>query len=70
VAATPQPARAGATAGTGGDGGAREVLQLLPPLVINTPGWITGLGLDLLAEVLRCAGPTHGKCWRCAGLGS
>ncbi|KAF6256470.1 HAD-like domain-containing protein [Scenedesmus sp. NREL 46B-D3] len=30
-----------------------------PPLVINTPGWITGLGLELLAEALRCAGPSH-----------
>lgn len=39
----------------------KDALQLLPPLVINTPGWITGLGLDLLADVLRCAGPTHGE---------
>jgi polynucleotide 5'-kinase involved in rRNA processing len=31
-----------------------------PPLVINTPGWITGLGLELLAEALRCAGPSYG----------
>jgi hypothetical protein len=38
----------------------RHVLPVLP-LVINTPGWITGLGLELLAEVLRCAAPTHGE---------
>jgi polynucleotide 5'-hydroxyl-kinase GRC3/NOL9 len=31
-----------------------------PPLVVNTPGWITGLGLELLAEALRCAGPSYG----------
>jgi hypothetical protein len=47
---------------TGLDGDMHAKLQLLPPLVINTPGWITGLGLDLLAEVLRCAAPTHGEC--------
>jgi polynucleotide 5'-hydroxyl-kinase GRC3/NOL9 len=35
--------------------------QQPPSLVINTPGWITGLGLELLAEALRCAGPTHGE---------
>eukprot|EP00775_Hariotina_reticulata_P002768 gene2768-3061_t len=27
----------------------------------GTVGWITGLGLELLAEVLRCAAPTHGE---------
>jgi polynucleotide 5'-hydroxyl-kinase GRC3/NOL9 len=32
-----------------------------PPLVVNTPGWITGLGLELLAEALRCAGPSYGE---------
>lgn len=47
-------------AGAGG-AAAAQPLQQLPPLVINTPGWITGLGLDLLAEVLRCAQPTHGE---------
>jgi hypothetical protein len=53
-----------ATAGTvtaAAAAGGREPLQVLPPLVINTPGWVTGLGLDLLAEVLRCAAPTHGE---------
>jgi len=65
AAATTGPAAAAAAAD--GDGGAQDAdmlkqpLQQLPPLVINTPGWITGLGLDLLAEVLRCAQPTHGR---------
>jgi polynucleotide 5'-kinase involved in rRNA processing len=61
TAATAGTAAGTAAAGNGSDG--EEVLQVLPPLVINTPGWITGLGLDLLGEVLRCAAPTHGECW-------
>lgn len=48
-----------AAAASSGDG--CEALKVLAPLVINTPGWITGLGLDLLGEVLRCAAPTHGE---------
>jgi len=31
-----------------------------PPLVINTHGWVAGLGLELLVELLRAAEPTHG----------
>lgn len=31
-----------------------------PPLVINTHGWVAGVGLELLAELLRAAAPTHG----------
>jgi polynucleotide 5'-hydroxyl-kinase GRC3/NOL9 len=50
---------ADAAAAAGGGGGG---VSALPPLVINTPGWITGLGLELLGEVLRCAQPTHGEC--------
>lgn len=30
-----------------------------PPLVINTHGWIKGLGLDLLAQVLESTRPSH-----------
>lgn len=51
---------AGAAAAAGGSASG----PLLLPLVINTPGWITGLGLELLGEVLRCAQPTHGRCDR------
>lgn len=29
------------------------------PLVINTLGWVRGLGLELLCELLRGCGPTH-----------
>jgi polynucleotide 5'-hydroxyl-kinase GRC3/NOL9 len=32
-----------------------------PPLVVNTHGWVTGFGLDLLTEVLRLLQPTYGK---------
>lgn len=30
-----------------------------PPLVVNTHGWVKGLGLELLAHVLRVVQPTH-----------
>lgn len=30
-----------------------------PPLVVNTHGWIKGVGLDVLAEVLTAVTPTH-----------
>ena len=30
-----------------------------PPLVINTHGWIKGIGLDVLAEVLAAVNPTY-----------
>ena len=30
-----------------------------PPLVLNTHGWIRGLGLDVLGQVLRSVGLTH-----------
>lgn len=39
------------------------------PLVVNTHGWISGVGLDLVAEMLRCIQPTDGEaaggCTRC-----
>ena len=30
-----------------------------PPLVVNTPGWVRGAGLDLLRATLAAARPTH-----------
>ena len=30
-----------------------------PPMIINTHGWIKGIGLDVLAEVLAAVNPTH-----------
>ena len=30
-----------------------------PPLIVNTHGWIKGIGLDVLAEVLAAVNPTH-----------
>jgi polynucleotide 5'-hydroxyl-kinase GRC3/NOL9 len=30
-----------------------------PPLVINTQGWVRGLGLELLCDLARAAEPTH-----------
>jgi len=32
---------------------------LWPPLVVNTPGWVRGAGLDLLRATLAAARPTH-----------
>ncbi|KAG2679077.1 hypothetical protein I3843_11G034000 [Carya illinoinensis] len=29
------------------------------PLVINTPGWVKGVGYDILADMLKCITPTH-----------
>lgn len=29
------------------------------PLVVNTHGWVKGLGFDLLADILRILAPTH-----------
>lgn len=52
---------AAAAAATGDHASQAGQAALPPPLVINTPGWITGLGLELLGEVLRCAGPSHGR---------
>eukprot|EP01121_Diplochlamys_sp_Union-15-3_P011645 TRINITY_DN3394_c0_g1_i6.p1 TRINITY_DN3394_c0_g1~~TRINITY_DN3394_c0_g1_i6.p1 ORF type:complete len:523 (+),score=58.83 TRINITY_DN3394_c0_g1_i6:42-1571(+) len=28
------------------------------PLIINTPGWVLGMGLDLLTEITKCVQPT------------
>jgi len=44
---------------SGGDAG-NDAGPVWPPLVINMHGWITGLGFDLLVEMLRGIGPTHG----------
>lgn len=33
--------------------------QCWPPLIVNTHGWVKGLGLDLLADILRCVRPSH-----------
>jgi len=33
--------------------------QALPPLVVNTHGWVKGFGLDLLADTLKMLSPTH-----------
>ncbi|PNH12131.1 Polynucleotide 5'-hydroxyl-kinase NOL9 [Tetrabaena socialis] len=30
-----------------------------PPLVVNTHGWVKGLGFDLLTQLLRLVAPTH-----------
>ncbi len=30
-----------------------------PPLVVNTHGWVKGLGFDLLTQLLRVVAPTH-----------
>ncbi|GAX82229.1 hypothetical protein CEUSTIGMA_g9657.t1 [Chlamydomonas eustigma] len=30
-----------------------------PPLIVNTHGWVKGVGLDVLAEVLHATMPTH-----------
>ncbi|OAY66227.1 Polynucleotide 5'-hydroxyl-kinase NOL9, partial [Ananas comosus] len=30
----------------------------MPPLIINTPGWVKGTGFDLLVEMLRYISPT------------
>ncbi|GLI68858.1 hypothetical protein VaNZ11_013403 [Volvox africanus] len=30
-----------------------------PPLVVNTHGWVKGLGFDLLTQLLRVTAPTH-----------
>ncbi len=32
---------------------------LWPPLVVNTHGWVKGVGLDVLAEVLLAVAPSH-----------
>jgi hypothetical protein len=32
-----------------------------PPLVLNTYGWVAGVGLELLGEALRALEPTHGE---------
>ncbi|KAL1495969.1 hypothetical protein AB1Y20_014610 [Prymnesium parvum] len=49
----------------------KSVLQLLeeyregwgaaprPPLLINTCGWVSGLGLQMLADIVAAASPTH-----------
>lgn len=29
------------------------------PLIVNTPGWVKGIGYDLLVDILKCIGPTH-----------
>ncbi|KAF7838396.1 polynucleotide 5'-hydroxyl-kinase NOL9 [Senna tora] len=29
------------------------------PLVVNTPGWVKGLGYDVLVDMLKYIGPTH-----------
>jgi hypothetical protein len=31
-----------------------------PPLVVNTHGWVAGVGLELLGELLRAVEPSHG----------
>lgn len=33
--------------------------QSVVPLVINTSGWVKGIGYDLLVEILRYTSPTH-----------
>lgn len=62
-AATATAADGGGGGGVGGGsgGGAQAQAQAPPPLVVNTHGWIAGLGLELTAEVLRAAAPTHGE---------
>lgn len=30
-----------------------------PPLVINTHGWVKGLGLDMLSEIIKSMDVTH-----------
>ncbi len=30
-----------------------------PPLVVNTHGWVKGLGFDLLVQMLQMLAPTH-----------
>ncbi|CAA6662253.1 unnamed protein product [Spirodela intermedia] len=31
----------------------------VPPLVINTPGWVKGIGYDLLVDMIKYMKPTH-----------
>lgn len=37
--------------------------------MVNTQGWVSGLGLDLLGELLRLVHPTHGERWGYGELG-
>ncbi len=54
-----------------GGAAAASAQSALPPapLVINTLGWVRGMGLDLLAGLLRAAAPTHVLQLRPAGSG-
>jgi hypothetical protein len=56
AAAAVAGAAGAAVAGSGGGGSGGR-----PPLVINTHGWVSGVGLDMLCELLRGAAPTHGE---------
>ncbi|KAJ9163683.1 hypothetical protein P3X46_023324 [Hevea brasiliensis] len=29
------------------------------PLIVNTPGWVKGVGYDILVDMVRCIAPTH-----------
>lgn len=29
------------------------------PIVVNTPGWVKGVGYDILVDIVRCIAPTH-----------
>ncbi|XP_064957757.1 polynucleotide 5'-hydroxyl-kinase NOL9-like isoform X2 [Musa acuminata AAA Group] len=40
-------------------GGLDEPGNLILPLVINTSGWVKGIGYDLLVDMLRYMSPTH-----------
>lgn len=42
--------------------------QDAPPLIVNTCGWVTGLGLDLLAQITVMLQPTHGEVVICLFL--
>ncbi|KAK4198802.1 hypothetical protein QBC40DRAFT_283039 [Triangularia verruculosa] len=38
---------------------ARHPQDKQPPLVVNTPGWIQGLGLDILSDLIKAIQPTE-----------
>jgi polynucleotide 5'-hydroxyl-kinase GRC3/NOL9 len=59
AAATAAAATGAAQSGAAGAAGAGAGWA---PLVVNTQGWVSGLGLDLLGELLRVVHPTHGEC--------
>ena len=49
----------GVESGSGGGKRKRAGTKVWPPLVVNSPGWVRGAGLDLLTASLAAARPTH-----------